>query len=260
MTYQTIRVERHGSACVITLDRPQKKNAFNLEMKHELMAAFADAGADPAVRAAVVTGGESYFSAGQDLNEALAAEKPAQIWDMLNSWHALNDAVEQLNKPVLAAIEGFCITGGLEFALACDIRVAGEGATFSITSSRIGTVAGAGGTQRLPRIVGQAKAMEILFSAEPLDAAQAMAIGLVNHVAPTGGALAKALEMAAVYDKRAPLSLALAKKAVRQGMQMDFRSAIDFETYIVSTIYTTEDKKEGISAMLEKREAQFKGS
>ena len=259
MTYQTIRVEREDAACVITLDRPDKKNAFNLTMKQELMAALRAAEADEAVRGVVVTGGERYFSAGQDLNEALAAERPAQIWDMLHSWHALNDAAEQLRKPVLAAIEGFCITGGLEFALACDIRIAGEGATFSITSSRIGTVAGAGGTQRLPRIVGQAKAMELLFSAETVEAQEALRIGLVNHAVPAGGALAKAKEMVAVYRQRAPLSLGLVKKAVRQGMQMDFRSAIDFETYIVSTIYTTEDKKEGISAMLEKREPAFKG-
>jgi enoyl-CoA hydratase/carnithine racemase len=259
MAYGTINVSRDGGACVITLHRPEKKNAFNLQMKQELIAAADEAGRDAAVRGVIVTGGEEYFSAGQDLNEALRADKPAEIWEMLNSWHELNEKVEQLEKPVIAAIEGFCITGGLEFALACDIRIAGEGASFSITSSRIGTVAGAGGTQRLPRIVGPAKAMEILFSAETIDAAEALRIGLVNHLVPAGQALAKAKEMVAVYEKRGPLSLGLAKRAVRQGMQMDFRSAIDFETFVVSTIYTTEDKKEGISAMLEKREPRFKG-
>jgi enoyl-CoA hydratase/carnithine racemase len=260
MSYETIKVARQGGACIISLDRPEKKNAFNIVMKQELMAALAEADQDSAVRAVVFSGGESYFSAGQDLNEALAAESAAQIKHMLSSWHALNDAVEQLGKPALAAIEGFCITGGLEFAMACDIRIAAEGASFNITSSRIGTVAGAGGTQRLPRIVGQAKALELLFGAEPIDAAEALRIGLVNHVTPTGGALAKALEMVAVYEKRAPLSLDMVKKAVRQGMQMDFRSAIEFETYIVSTIYNTADKKEGISAMLDKREPKFTGA
>ncbi|MCZ6558576.1 MAG: enoyl-CoA hydratase/isomerase family protein [SAR324 cluster bacterium] len=259
MANKTIEVERRDEACIITLNRPDKKNAFNLAMKHEVMAALREAGADPSVRAVVITGGEQFFSAGQDLNEALAADKPAQIWEMLNSWHALNDAMEQLGKPVLAAIEGFCITGGLEFALACDLRIAGEGATFSITSSRIGTVAGAGGTQRLPRIVGQAKALEILFGAEMLDAQEALRIGLINWLVPAGAALGKALELATLYGQRAPLSLGLVKKAVRQGMQMDFRSAIDLETYIVSTIYTTEDKREGIAAMLEKRVPVFKG-
>ena len=260
MSYETIKVTRQGGACVISLARPQKKNAFNIEMKREVMAALAEAETDPAVRAVIFTSGESYFSAGQDLNEALAAESTAQIREMLISWHRLNEAVEQLGMPALAAIEGFCITGGLEFALACDIRIAGEGASFNITSSRIGTVAGAGGTQRLPRIVGQSKAMELLFSAEPIEAAEALRIGLVNHVTPKGGALAKALEMVAVYEQRAPLSLGLAKKAVRQGMQMDFQSAIEFETYIVSTIYKTADRKEGISAMLEKREPSFTGT
>ncbi len=259
MGYDTIRVEQQGGAAVILLDRPDKKNAFNLQMKNELIAAALAAGEDPGVRGVVITGGREFFSAGQDLNEALAAEKTAEIRQMLTSWHELNATVENLEKPVLAAIEGFCITGGLEFALACDIRIAGEGASFNITSSRIGTVAGAGGTQRLPRIVGQAKALEMLFTAEPIGTAEALAIGLVNHVVPTGQALDKAREMVAVYEKRAPLSLGLVKRAVRRGMQMDFASAIDFETFVVSTIYTTEDKKEGISAMLEKREPRFKG-
>ena len=259
MTYETIAVTRREAACVITLQRPEKRNAFNIVMKQEVMAALAEAGSDRAVRGIIFTGGESYFSAGQDLNEALAANSTAQILEMLTSWHRLNDAVEQMAKPALAAIEGFCITGGLEFAMACDIRIAAQDATFNITSSRIGTVAGAGGTQRLPRIVGQAKAMEILFAAEPIDAAEALRIGLVNHVTPPSGALGKALEMVAVYAERAPLSLGMVKKAVRQGMQMDFQSAIEFETDIVSTIYKTADRREGIAAMLEKREARFIG-
>ncbi len=259
MGYETIKVEKQGAAAIILLDRPGKKNAFNLRMKNEVIAAALAAGEDPGVRGVVITGGREFFSAGQDLNEALAAEKTAEIRQMLTSWHELNATIEDLEKPVLAAIEGFCITGGLEFALACDIRIAGEGASFSITSSRIGTVAGAGGTQRLPRIVGQAKALEMLFAAEPIGTAEALGIGLVNHVVPAGQALDKAKEMVAVYEKRAPLSLGLVKRAVRRGMQMDFASAIDFETFVVSTIYTTEDKKEGISAMLEKREPRFKG-
>jgi enoyl-CoA hydratase/carnithine racemase len=259
MGYQTIRMERDAGACVITLARPDKKNAFNTEMKREVSAALDEAAADPAVRAVVFTGGEQFFSSGQDLNEALAAKRPHEILDMLMSWQRLNYRLEELAKPVFAAIEGFCITGGLEFAMACDIRIAAEDSSFMITSARIGTVPGAGGTIRLPRLVGEAKAMELLFSAEPIDAAEAHRIGLINHVVPKGRALAKAKEMIAVYEKRGPLALALAKRAVRQGMQMDLRSAIDFETFIVSTIYGTADKNEGIAAFLEKREARFSG-
>jgi enoyl-CoA hydratase/carnithine racemase len=137
--------------------------------------------------------------------------------------------------------------------------VAGEGSTFAITSSRIGTVAGAGGTQRLPRIVGMAHALDLLFSAEPIDATEAHRIGLINRLTPKGGALEAAKKLAAVYAQRAPLGLAYAKRAVHRGMQMDLASGIDFETFLVTTIYGTEDKQEGISAFLEKRTAQFTG-
>lgn len=259
MAYTTLHTERAGGAFVITLQRPEKKNAFSRTMKEEILAAALEAKADPAVRAVVFSGGGDFFSSGQDLNEALAADTPAQVMDMLGSWHRLTACLEELPKPVFAAIEGFCITGGLEFAMACDIRIAAEDATFAITSSRIGTVAGAGGTVRLPRLVGEAKALELLFSAETLDAAEAQRIGLVNHVVPKGQALARAREMIEVYAQRGPLSLALAKRAVRQGMQMDRRSALDFETFLVATVYASEDRQEGIRAMLEKRPPQFKG-
>ena len=259
MAYTTILTERDGAAFVVTLCRPEKKNAFNREMKEEVIAAALEAEAEPAVRGLVFTGGPQFFSSGQDLNDALAAKTPTQIMDMLGSWHRVTARLEEMPKPVLAAIEGFCITGGLEFALACDIRIAAEDATFAITSSRIGTVAGAGGTVRLPRLVGEAKALELLFSAEPIDAAEALRIGLVNHVVPSGQTLTKAKQMIQVYEQRGPLSLALAKRAVRQGLQMDVRSALDFETFLVSTIYGTEDKEEGIAAFLEKRQPRFKG-
>ncbi|MBI4082544.1 MAG: enoyl-CoA hydratase/isomerase family protein [Candidatus Lambdaproteobacteria bacterium] len=259
MAFQTILVAQEGAACVITLNRPSKKNAFSRAMKEEVLTALGEAERDPAVRAVVFTGGTGFFSSGQDLNEALEAKKPHEILEMLYSWQKLDYALEELAKPVLAAIEGFCITGGMEFAMACDIRICAEDSTFAITSSRIGTVPGAGGTIRLPRLVGQAKAMEILFSAEPIDAAEALRIGLVNHVVPKGRALGKALELVKVYEKRGPLSLTLAKRAVRQGMQMNLRSAIDYETFLVATVYGTEDKNEGIAAFLEKREARFKG-
>ena len=259
MSYKTLIVERDGPAFVITLNRPKKKNAFSMEMKQEFLAALKEGGGDTAARAIIITGGTEFFSAGQDLNEALLAASAASVLEMVNSWHVINDTMERHDKPIFAAIEGFCVTGGFELVLACDIRIAGESAYFALTSSKIGTVPGAGGTQRLPRLVGPAKAMEILFSSDPVDAAEAHRIGLVNHVVPTGQAMAKAKEMIKVYEKRGPLSLAFAKRAVQTGMQMDLRSAIDLETFIVTTVYGTEDKLEGISAFHEKREAQFKG-
>jgi enoyl-CoA hydratase/carnithine racemase len=259
MTYETLLVATDGPACVITLNRPDKRNAVSVQMMQELIAAMKAAEADAAIRAVIITGGSSFFAAGADLNEALQVKTAAQGIEYFKRWHALNATVEELAKPVIAAIEGFCITGGLELALACDLRVAAEGSTFAITSARIGTVAGAGGTQRLPRIVGVAHALDILFSAEPIDGKEAHRIGLVNRLVPKGGALDAAKALVNVYAQRAPLSLALVKRAVHRGMQMDLASGIELETFLVTTIYGTEDKQEGISAFLQKRQPQFKG-
>lgn len=259
MDYKTILVRQDGPALIVILNRPERRNAVSLQMMDELIGAVRQAEAEPSVRALIITGGTDYFSAGADLNDALAVKSPQQGIEYFSRWHLLTGTLEKLGKPVMAVIEGFCVTGGCEIALACDIRVAGAGANFAITSSRIGTVAGAGGTQRLPRIVGIGKALELMFSAETIGAAEAYRIGLVNRLAPAGEALAQALEMAGVYQKRAPLSLALIKRAVRQGMQMDLATGLELETFLATTIYGSEDKNEGILAFLEKREASFKG-
>ncbi len=259
MNYETISLAHDGPSCVITLNRPDKRNAISVQMMDELMAALKAAESESSVRGVVITGGPAFFAAGADLNEALQVKTAPQGTQYFKRWHRLNSTLEELAKPVIAAIEGFCITGGLELALACDLRVAAEGSTFAITSARIGTVAGAGGTQRLPRIVGIAHALDILFAADPIDAAHAYRIGLINRLTPKGGALEGAKALVDVYAQRAPLSLALVKRAVHRGMQMDLASAIELETFIVTTIYGTEDKQEGISAFLEKRTARFKG-
>ena len=259
MTFETILTSQDGSAYVITLNRPKRRNAFSVQMMEEVARACRDAEKDPGVRAVIITGGTEYFSAGADLNEAMAIKSTADGVAYMTNWETLNTAVERLEKPVIAAIEGFCMTGGWEFVMACDIRVAAENATFALTSSRIGTVPGAGGTQRLPREVGIGRALEILFSAEPIDAREAHRIGAVNRVVPVGRALEEAKAMVKVYEKRAPLSLAYAKRAVRAGIQMDLASGVEFERFLVTAIYGTQDKNEGIGAFLEKREAKFTG-
>ncbi len=260
MSYETIVTAQDGPAFVITLNRPERRNAVSIQAMDEIMAAARAADSDNSARAIIITGGKEFFSAGADLNDAIKVKSAAQGLEYFQRWHRLTTALEALGKPVIAAIEGFCMTGGCEMALACDIRIAGEGASFAITSARIGTVAGAGGTQRLPRIVGIANALEMMFAAEPINAAEAYRIGLINRLVPAGKALDEAKAMVAVYDKRGPLSLALVKRAVYRGMQMDLASGLDFETMLVTTIYGTDDKHEGISAFLEKREPKFKGS
>lgn len=259
MTFETVQTDRDGSAYVITLNRPDKRNAFSKQMMREIVEACAEAEADDRVRAVIITGGKKFFSAGADLNEAMEIKATRDGVEYIKHWERVNDAVEKLGKPVIAAIEGFCMTGGFEFVLACDIRVAAQGASFALTSSRIGTVPGAGGTQRLPRLVGTGKALDIMFSAEPIDADEAYRCGIVERLVPAGQALAEAKAMIKVYEKRAPLSLAYIKRATRAGMQMDLTSAIEFERFLVTAIYGTEDKNEGIGAFLQKREASFKG-
>lgn len=256
---QHVIVERSGAACLIRLNRPDKRNAVSVAMMDAIAAAAAEADCDPEVRAIILTGGPECFSAGADLNEALAIGTEVEGRRYFSHWHRLLAALEATGKPVIAAIESFCLTGGLELALACDMRIAGQGASFGITSARIGTVPGAGGTQLLPRIVGVSKALELLFSAEPIDTDEAFRIGLLNRRTAKGGALAEAEQLVAVFAERAPLSLRHIKRAVREGIDRDLARGLELETEIVCEIYRSDDKREGIAAFLEKRQPRFTG-
>ena len=261
MTHETLLTEHAGPAYIIRFNRPERRNAISVRTMEEMLAVFAAVDRDPAVRGVIITGGDQYFSAGADLREVPALmSAPGTGVEYMALWRRLHAAIENLSKPVIAAIEGFCLTGGFELAMACDLRVAGEGSTYGITSAKIGTVPGSGGTQRLPRIVGRANALEILFSAEPIDAQHALRIGLLNKLVAKGEALAAAKAIVDLYEQRAPLSLKLLKRAVYAGMQMDLADAIEYESFIVTTIYQSKDRDEGISAFLEKRKARFTGT
>jgi enoyl-CoA hydratase/carnithine racemase len=259
MAYETILTEQDGAAFVITFNRPDKRNALSQQTIDDIADAVRKAATLPDVRAIIFTGGEKVFSAGADLNEALKVKSVTDGEAFFGRANRLLELMETIDKPVLAAIEGFCMTGGCELALACDIRIGAKGSSYAITSSRIGTVAGFGGTQRLPRIVGMSNAMDMLFLGDPIDAQEAHRIGLINRLTEKGESLKEAKRLVSIYGKRGPLSLAFAKRAVRRGMQMDQISAIDLEFFMVNTIYGTEDKHEGIAAFLEKRDAKFKG-
>lgn len=259
MSYDFIKVETIDHACIVTFNRPKQRNAISLRVMDELIAAAEAADADPQIRGIIITGGDAYFSAGADLNEAQALSGPVDMMAYLKRWHKLTRTFEEHNKPIVAAIEGFCMTGGCEFAMACDIRIGAEDSTYAITSARIGTVAGAGGTQRLARLVGASKALELMFDADPIDAREAHRIGLINKVVPKGEALAAARTLVEHYATRAPLSHALIKHTVYTGLQMDLVSSLDYESFIVATAYATEDRREGINAFFEKRKPVFKG-
>jgi enoyl-CoA hydratase/carnithine racemase len=252
-------VERRGSTALLTLNRPAKHNALGLDLLRRLRASLRELGADDGVRVVVVRGNERVFSTGMDLDDLADVTAVADTQRALAVFRDANAEIERCPKPVIAAIAGWCVTGGLELALACDVRIAADTARFGITSARIGTVAGAGGTQRLPRLVGPGHAKALLFSAEPIDAAEALRIGLVNRVVPAGQEVEAALEMAGVFARRAPLSLAYAKTAVNVGLTMPLEAALAFEIGLTTQLFTTEDRAEGLRAFRERREADFKG-
>jgi len=259
MNYETLKVSADGPAGIICMNRPEKRNAISFLMMDELQAALLALQDEASVRGVVLTGGDTCFSAGMDLNALKGVIGPGEFMGYMNRWQRLNDTLENHTKPIVAAIEGYCLTGGFELALACDLRVGAIGSQYGITSAKIGTVPGAGGTQRLPRIVGISNALDILFSADFIDAGQAKEMGILNRLTERGEALRKATEMVGTYADRAPLSLQFAKRAVYSGMQMPLADAIKFEAFVVSTVYQTSDKQEGIQSFLEKRPPRFTG-
>lgn len=259
MSDDILLVERKVPAVVLTLNRPAARNALSSPLLARVRSALLEAEQDPEIRGVVLTGSEKFFSAGADLKEAMENHTPLEIGRWLDRFTDLNRTIERLSKPVIAAINGHCMTGALEVALACDIRLAGAEAKFAITSSRIGTVAGAGGTQRLPRMVGIQRAKDILMGAEVFGAGQAKEYGIVLDVFAPDQVVDRALERVSVYAERAPLSVWFAKKAVHVGMQMDLEDGIELEQSMVAHLYSTDDRIEGITAFLEKRDATFKG-
>lgn len=240
-----------GDVAVLTLNSPPV-NALSAPVRTAIADGIKQALDNAAVKAVVLICEGKTFIAGADITEFGKAPKGPSLFDALSM-------IENASKPVVAAIHGTALGGGLEVALTCHYRVAVPSAKCGLPEVNLGLLPGAGGTQRLPRIVGPAKAMEIMFAGDPVDAAEAHRIGLINRLVPRGQALAEAKKMVKVYEDRAPLSLAWIKRSVHRGTQMDLASALEFETFLVSTIYQTADRKEGIGAFLAKRKAKFTG-
>ncbi len=257
--FTTIKVDVSDDAFVVTLNRPASRNAISLLMMHELVAAVADASARRASMAVIVTGGAEFFSSGRDLKEVAATTSRQGAEEARAAWLGVTESFERCPKPVIAAIEGSCLTGGLELALACDLRVAGDGATFGVTSARLGTMPAFGATQRLPRLVGASRAMEMMFLAETIGVDDAQRIGLINRRAERGGAVAEARRLAATIAERAPLSIAAMKKAVHEGLSMPLGRALELELSLGATLAGSSDRREGIAAFAEKRRPRFTG-
>ncbi|MEI6117511.1 MAG: enoyl-CoA hydratase/isomerase family protein [Burkholderiales bacterium] len=256
---QTLQVEQDGAILIVRINRPEKRNSLTVEMLDRLKSIVSSANVDDSVRAIIITGVGDCFSSGVDLTTMRDIGTSAEFMYYMDKWREVNESLESSSKPIIAAIEGYCLTGGFELALACDIRVGARGSQYGITSSKIGTVPGAGGTQRLPRIVGVSNALDMLFSSDFIDAERAREMGLLNRLVDKGQSFAAAKELAVHYATRAPLSLRYAKRAVYAGMQMPMSDAIKFEAAVVTLIYQSEDRVEGVSAFIEKRTPNFKG-
>lgn len=256
---EPLLVRRDGATAVFTLNRPEARNAFNTELLHRLRDAFLVAGDDTSVRAVVLTGaGDRAFCAGADIRQMQSMSvDDARRWAHLG--HDVFQAIEDFPKPVIAAINGAAVGGGCEVALACDFRVIAESAAMGQPEIKLGLIPGWGGTQRLPRLVGVARAKDIIFTGRMVPAAETLQIGLVDEVAPAGGALPRALTFAAQFAALPPLALAFAKRAITLGLDLESREGNAVEIDLICRCFETEDHAEGFTAFLEKRPPRFNG-
>ena len=259
MTYQNLLVESRDGITIVTVNRPDKLNALNDRTMEELDAAFAAIAADPATRGVILTGaGEKAFVAGADIAE-LATQSPVDGKERSIRGQRVLDRIERLGKPVVAAVNGFALGGGCELAMACHVRVASENAKLGTPEVKLGIMCGYAGTQRLPRLVGKGRALEMLLTGEMVDAAEALRIGLVNRVVPREKLLAEAEALPRKMMANGPLSLRFTLEAVHDGLEVGFDEAQRHEATLFGLICTTEDMKEGTKAFLEKRPARFQG-
>ncbi len=253
-----ITVDRH--VATITLNRPEALNSIDPETRAELRAAWRRIKEDDDIRVAVLTGaGEKAFCTGSDLKKTMPPKESfAQLaFSQAASDHLLADL--DTDKPLICAINGYAMGGGLELALACDIRIASDNAQFALSEVRLGSIPGAGGTQRLPRAIGTSNAMLMLLTGDRVDAAEALRIGLVSKVVPQADLLPAALDIAARIAGNAPLSVRAIKRLVHSGLDMPLPAAIDAERYVFGLLRDTEDRIEGRKAFQEKRVPVYRG-
>jgi enoyl-CoA hydratase len=259
MSYQNLKFETKNKIAYVTINRPDKLNALSDRTVEELDAAFAAVAADSSTRGVILTGaGEKAFVAGADIAE-LAKQSPVDGKERSIRGQRVLDRIERLGKPVIAAVNGFALGGGCELAMACHVRIASENAKLGTPEVKLGIMCGYAGTQRLPRLVGKGRALEMLLTGEMVDAAEALRIGLVNRVVPREKLLAEAEGLMRKMLANGPVSLRFTLEAVNDGLEMGLDEAQHQEATLFGLICTTEDMKEGTQAFLEKRPARFQG-
>ncbi len=259
MTFDNLLLARDGAVAVVTLNRPKVLNALNNQTLAELASCMAGLKADDTVRAIILTGaGEKSFVAGADINE-LAALSPVEGQAHARRGQLIFDALEQMGKPVIAAINGFALGGGCELAMACTMRLAADTARFGQPEINLGLLPGYAGSQRLPRLVGKGIAMEILLTGEMVSAQRAYEIGLVNRVVPAAELMAEATKLAQALAGKAPIATRFIIEAVNQGLESPLAVGEYLETTLFGTIASSQDMREGTTAFLEKRKAVWQG-
>jgi enoyl-CoA hydratase/carnithine racemase len=259
MHFENILVEKKGSVAYVTVNRPKVLNALNMATMEELRTAFEDIKNDPTLRVAILTGaGEKAFIAGADIGE-LATHDAVRGREYTLRGQSVLDLIENLGKPVIACINGFALGGGCEIAMAASLRLASETAKLGQPEVKLGIIPGYGGTQRLARLVGKGRALELVLTGEMITAREALRIGLVNEVTPPAELLARAQAIAEQIISNAPLAVQYALEAVNKGMETTLAQGLNLEATLFGVCCATEDKKEGTAAFLEKRPAQFKG-
>jgi len=259
MAYQTLLCEKRDGIAYLTINRPDKLNALNRTVMEELGTCFESLKGDDEVRVIILTGsGEKAFVAGADINE-LAVQTPLQGKETSLFGQRLFSEIENLGKPVIAAINGFALGGGCEMIMACTIRIAAENARFGQPEVKLGIIPGYAGSQRLPRLVGKGRAMELILTGEPISAQEAYRIGLVNQVSASKDLIPAAEALARKIMANSPIAVKLAIEAINHGMEMAEREGEFLEATLFGLCCTTADMKEGTRAFLEKRPAKFTG-
>lgn len=256
MKYETLLVRSGEPVAVITLNRPDKLNAMSMMLKEELIRALRELDSDPTTRVVLITGaGPKAFTAGADIHE-FHGRTPMDQWRM-NEHGTIYDAVDRMAKPILAMINGYCFGGGLELAMACDIRIASDRASLGQTELNIGIIPGGGGSQRLPRLVGLGNAMRLTLTGDRIDAAEALRIGLVDEVVPHARLERRSFEIAGKIAAHGALAVRLAKAAIRASARLPLDQGLRYEQSLFALAMASADKEEGVRAFLEKRDAKW---
>lgn len=259
MEFNALTLQINGPVALVTLNRPQKLNSINSQFISELQQILVSIEYEPSVKVVIITGAGKAFSAGADISEIRHITNPTEAREFNRKINRLLNYLEDMPNPTIAAVNGPALGGGCELAMACDLRIASENAVFGLPEIKIGVMPGAGGTQRLPRLIGQTRAKEMLFLGDSIGAYEAVQIGLVNNVVPAGQLMEDSFRLAEKLSQKPFVSLSLIKDAVNKGSSLDLKSAIEYEGRNFSAVYATEDQKEGLKAFLEKRSPLFKG-